>query len=178
MSIFSFLGGPPKDETSPETETIRKITEALDRLEPDYARYLAGFAYILGRVAHADSHIAPEETREMERILVQQGGLPEQQAIIVVQMAKTQNVLFGSTENYLVTREFTKLASREQKMALLHCLFAVSSVDDAIETVEDNEIRRIAQEIGLAHPDFIAVRAIFRQHLSVLRPTSTPDADT
>ncbi len=178
MSIFRFLGGAlgsqRTDETETQTETVRKITQALDRLDPDRARYLATFAYILGRIAHADSHVSAEESHEMERILVQQGELPEEQAIIVVQMAKTQNALFGGTENFLVTREFARLATREQKMALLHCLFAVSSSDDAIDTVEDNEIRRIVQEVGLEHADFIAVRTIFRRHLSVLRPTSEP----
>ena len=46
-------------------------------------------------------------------------GLPEEQAIMVVQMAKTQNVLFGETENYLVAREFGEISTREQKLALL-----------------------------------------------------------
>ena len=49
--------------------------------------------------------------------------------LIVVQMAKTQNQLFGSTEDYLVTREFERMASREQKLALLDCLFAVAAAD-------------------------------------------------
>ena len=98
MSILRFLKFQPSNQssTSPETETVRKITEALDRLEPERARYIAAFAYLLSRIARADLHISPEETRAMERIVMERGGLPEEQAIIVVQIAKTQNILFLS----------------------------------------------------------------------------------
>jgi len=57
MSLYRFLGlGKQTDsETLPtETETVRKITKALDQMDPQQARYIAIFAYILGRVAHAD----------------------------------------------------------------------------------------------------------------------------
>ena len=84
-------------------------------------------------------------------------------------MAKAQNLLFGGTENFLVTREFNKMTTREQKLALLACLFEVSASDDSISTAEDSEIRQIAAEINLEHRDFIAVRYAFRDRLSVLK---------
>jgi uncharacterized tellurite resistance protein B-like protein len=174
MSIFDFLGGlrggGSHTGVHPETDTVRKITAALDRLEPERARYLAAFAYILSRAARADLEVDPREVAAMERIVMEQGALPEEQAIVVVQIAKTQSLLFGGTEDYLVTREFNKLATREQKLRLLDCLFAVSASDDSIETVEDNEIRRISQELGLEHGDFIAARLKFRDRLAVLKP--------
>jgi len=173
MSILSSLAyDPPRTATphdSVETETVRKIVAALDRLEPDRARHIAVFAYILSRVARADLVISEAETRAMEAIVVKEGGLAPAQAILVVQMAKTQAILFGGTENYLVTREFNRLATREDKLALLRCLFAVSASDDSISVKEDNEIRRIADELRLTHDDFIEARSEFRDHLSVLR---------
>lgn len=173
MSILRFLGlEKEKDlhsDASLETETVRKITKALDEMDPEQARYIAAFAYILGRVAHADLEIREEETREMERMVMQWGQLPEEQAVIVVQIAKTQNILFGHTENYLVTREFNKIAAQEQKIALLHCLFAVSSTDQDVSSAEDREIRQIAGELKLEHKDFISVRSSYRDQLSVLK---------
>jgi uncharacterized tellurite resistance protein B-like protein len=83
----------------------------------------------------------------MERLVMEHGGLPAEQAILVVQIAKSQNILFGGTENYLVTREFKKIARREEQIALLHCLFAISASDESISTVEDNEIRKISREL-------------------------------
>jgi len=179
MSILKFLGLEKKDSpaasATPETETVRKITHALDQLDPERARYIAAFAYILSRVSHADLHISPEETQAMERIVMDHAGLPEPQAILVVQMAKTQSLLFSGTENFLVTREFNKITTREQKLALLDCLFAVSSSDENISTVEDNEIRQIASELRLDHADFIAARSRYRQHLSVLKKPAEPE---
>lgn len=175
-SLLSFLGleKPMAAEGAAETETVRKITQKLDQLPPEQARFVAAFAYILGRVANADMDISSAETETMERIVVEQAGLPEEQAIIVVQMAKSQNRLFGGTENFLVTQEFNKLASRDQKLALLRCLFAVSSADKSVSVVEDNEIRQVSRELRLDHRDFIDVRVEFRDHLAVLRETD-PD---
>lgn len=170
MSILKFLGlGTDVKEPSAETETVRRIVQELERLDRQEARYIACFAYLLGRVAHADLAISEEETRAMERVVVERGGLPEEEAIIVVQMAKAQNRLFGGTENFLVTREFDRIATREQKLALLHCLFAVGSSDATVSVIEENEIRQIASELKLEHKDYIAVRLQYRNHLSVLK---------
>ncbi len=176
MSIRNFLGmGDKPSSAHGETETVRKVVEALDHLEPERARFIAAFGYILSRVANADLNISPEETRAMERTIVEFAQLPEEQAIIVVQMAKTRAQLFGATENFLVTREFSRIADHQQKIALLNCLFAVSAAEDDISTVEDNEIRQIASELGLDHRDFIAVRSNWRDHLAVLKNLPKPD---
>jgi uncharacterized tellurite resistance protein B-like protein len=178
MSILKLFGFDPEraaaSHESADTESVRRIVAALDRLEPDRARHIAIFAYILSRVARADLVISDEETRTMETIVMQAGELSPEQAVLVVQMAKTQAILFGGTENYLVTREFNRLATREEKLALLRCLFAVSAADDSISVKEDNEVRRIADELRLTHEDFIAVRSEFRAHLAVLRKPPSP----
>jgi uncharacterized tellurite resistance protein B-like protein len=159
----------PETSTRPETETVRKITAALDELEPERARLIACFAYILSRVAQADQSVSPEESRVIEQIVMEQGQLPEAQAVIVVQMAKTQSTLFGGIEDYVVTREFNKIATVEQKTALLDCLFAVAAANKSISTIEDNEIRQIAAELKLRHDQFISVRLKYRSHLDVLK---------
>lgn len=174
MSILKFLGfgeagGGPGAAPTAESESVREIIRTLDRLEPDRARFLAAFAYILGRVARADLVISEAESGEMERLLVQQGGLAPEQAILVVQMAKSQHELFGGTENYLVTREFNRIASQEQKLALLQCLFSVSASDEWISLVEDNEIRRIASELKITHADYIKSRSAWRDQLAILK---------
>jgi uncharacterized tellurite resistance protein B-like protein len=172
MSIFKFLKLEPTPHSSADTETVRKIAGALDQLDLERAKFIAAFAYLLSRVARADLVITPEETAAMERIVMEQGALPEEQAVLVVQMAKTQNILFGSTENYLVTREYNKIASHEQKLALLNCLFAVSAADESISTVEDNEVSQIADELRIEHDEFIEVRSRFREYLAVLKKTT------
>lgn len=152
-----------------ETETVRKIVQQLDNLEPERARYIAAFAYILNRVARADMNVSDVEVREMERQVIRLSGLPDEQAMLVVQIAKTQATLFGGTENFLVTQEFNRMASAEQKLALLDCLFAIAAADQVISSVEDREIRLINDELLLTHDQFISARSRFREYLGVLK---------
>ena len=77
--LFGLGGKPAPAADTAETHTVRKVVEALDQLPPDRARFIAAFGYILGRVAHADSHISPEETAAMERIISRY--LPPEQAV-------------------------------------------------------------------------------------------------
>jgi len=179
-SLFETLrGGSPRmhESGADETDTVRKIAEALDELPEERARYLATFAYILGRVANADLEISKRESREMERLVVDRGGLPPDQAVIAVQIAKTQNRLFGGTEDFLVTREFNEIATREQKVQLLDCLYAVSAADQDVSTVEDNEIGKIASELRLERADLVKAREGYVQYLSVLKEPKPKDGD-
>lgn len=170
MSLLKFLGfGVAAGSQGGEIEGVRTIVDALHTLEPDRARYLAAFAYILSRVAHVDQHVSEQETEVIERVVAQEGQLPDDQAKLVVGIAKAQSVLFGGIEDFEVTREFSSRATHEEKLALLHCLFAVSSADDTIALVEDNEIRRITRELRIEHADYIAARLAHRQHLGVLK---------
>lgn len=171
MSLLRYLGiSPSREDTSAgETATVRKILASLDAMDPAQARFAAAFAYILCRVARTDLQISPEEAAVMETIVREKAGLTEQQAIVVLEIAKTQEKLFGSTENFLVTREFRELATREQRIALLDCLFAVSAADESISTVEDNEIVRIATELELPRDELVAARGRYRQYLAVLK---------
>lgn len=160
-----------------ETETVRKIVRQLDNLEPERARFIAAFAYILSRVARADMNISDAETKEMEHQVIRLSSLPEQQAVLVVQIAKTQTTLFGGTENFLVTQEFKEITNLEQRLALLDCLFAVAAADKVISAVEEREIRLINDELQLTHDQFITARVKFRQYLAVLKDSAMVHQD-
>ena len=154
-----------EDAEKPAFAPLRETLQALDHLEPDRARHLAAFAYLLGRVAYADQHVSPEETRAMESLVSDHGRLSQDQAMVVVQLAKTSNLLFGGTANYVVTREFSATATYDEKLALMRCLFAVSATDESISTAEESEIHRIANELRIDHPDLVALRVAHRRNL-------------
>jgi uncharacterized tellurite resistance protein B-like protein len=171
MSLLRFLGighDAPASGAG-ETETLRRVVVALERMEPDAARRLACFAYVLGRVAGADQGVSPAETEIMERTVLERGGLSREEAALVVQIAKDQQARSGGTEDYLVTREFASIATREQKLALLGCCMAVAAVDAEVSGSEDDVVREIASELGLSHADFIAARSAHRDALAVLK---------
>jgi uncharacterized tellurite resistance protein B-like protein len=111
-----------------ETATVRNIVSRLESLPPAEARYLACFAYVMSRAAQADLRITDDETAVMERFAAQYGGLDESQAVLVVGMAKLSAVAYGATEDYVVTREFRKISTPEQRLQLLRCCFAVEAV--------------------------------------------------
>ena len=111
----------------------------------------------------------------MERLLQDVGHLPEEQAVLAVQIAKSQSRLIGGTENFLVAREFKEIATREQCEELLHCLFTVSAVDDSISGAEEAQIRQVASELGFSLSEFTAVRAAYSDKRDVLKQMRRPD---
>ena len=161
-----------------DTATVRRIVARLEALPPAEARYLAAFAYVMSRAANADLEISETETAAMERYVVELGGLDEAQAVVVVQMAKLQTRLHGATEDFLVTREFARIATEEQKMALIRCCFAVGAADDTISADEASVVNEIAREVDLSREQLNAVRAEFVERLSAiqaLRQLNQPD---
>jgi len=188
MLFRRFLGLPPSDSpvrdpepgTGPrrieppsaptgETATVRRIVARLEALPPERARYLASFAYVMSRAAEADLEISDEETALMERFVVELGGIDEAQAVLVVQMAKLQARMQGATEDFLVTQEFARLATDEQKLAVLRCCFAVGAADNSISATEASVVNEIARELDVSREQLNAVRAEFLEQLSAIQ---------
>jgi uncharacterized tellurite resistance protein B-like protein len=152
-----------------DTATVRRIARELDALPAGEARFLAAFAYVLARVARADLEISREETEQMVKLVREYSTLSEAQALLVVQVAKTQATALAGTENYLVTRQFKEMSNRAQRVDLLRCLFAVAAADNNISVVENTEITQIGEELGFDGREIAAVRAAYRDQLSVLK---------
>jgi uncharacterized tellurite resistance protein B-like protein len=160
------------EKPSAEQGVLAPVVQVLSRIDPDRARYVAGFAYLLGRVAGADSDITTNETDLIKRLVAEEGGLSESEADAVVRLALEEGRLSGGTDNVSVARDFASIATHEQRLGLLRCLFAVSAADDSVRVVEDNEIRRISRELRIEHGDFIRARIEVKEHLAVLRGNS------
>jgi len=152
-----------------ETETVRRIAARLDQLDPQIAKYLAAFAYVLARVAHADLDIDEAETDKMQEIVREIGRLTEEEAVLAVEIAKSQTRVLGGTENYVVTREFKRVSTPEQRTRLLECLYAVAAADGSIAGVEAQEIQSIAEELGLSREEANALRSQYRDQLAVFQ---------
>ena len=169
MSFFTrlFGQGGGGTNTSGETETVRRIAARLERLPPERARHLAAFAYVLARVAQADLRITETESerstdsRARPRAPLRRGGGARGSS-----SAKSQARLLGGTENYVVTREFREISSREQRVELLECLYAVAAADGTISGQESTEIGKIAEELGFLREESNALRARWRDSLA------------
>ena len=162
-SIQGWLG--ITESSAPEPAPLRELVNALDRLEPSRAQFLARFAYLLGRVARADEHISDEETNTMERLLAEHGGLPAEQAMLVVSLSKATHAMFGVTADFAITQEFTDATSYQERLALARSLFAVAASDARISTAEEAEVHRITNQLRIERPDLTEIRLQYRRAL-------------
>jgi tellurite resistance protein len=135
-------------------------------MPPERARLVASAAYTLARAANADLDISTEETAVIERELQAHGAIDEPTAVLVAEMAKLQARTVGGTEDYVVTREFTALASVQQRIDVLRACFVVGAASGSISAEESAVLNQIGKELQL-DPDAINdVRAEFHERLS------------
>jgi uncharacterized tellurite resistance protein B-like protein len=179
MALLRFLGlaNPPASSSATEsaaraeseTQTVRRIVAELQQLDPERRRYLAGFAYVVSRAAHADLDVTPEETQLMEQVVAHIGGLAEAQAVLVVEIAKNQAQLYGGTEDYLVTREFAAHTTPEQRRAAVEACYAVAAADGAITSEESAELGQIAKELDLPIDELNQIRRTYADKLLAIQ---------
>jgi uncharacterized tellurite resistance protein B-like protein len=160
---------PPLPDSAAETATARRIVARLEALPREEARYLACFAYVMSRAANADFDISTDETTLMERFAVELGGLDEAQAVLVVEMAKLQARTQGSTEDFVVTREFRSISTPEQRLALVRCCFAIEAADGSITAEEASAVNEIARELDVERDEVNRIRAEFHEQLSAVQ---------
>jgi uncharacterized tellurite resistance protein B-like protein len=173
MALRRFLPGGAPDRPFPtdpsDTETVRRIAGQLDALPVERARFLAAFAYILTRAAAADMDISHVESRAIEQLVADHGGLPEAQAVLVSQIARNQSLLYSGTEDYLVTRQFRDLATLDDKIALLRCCYIVGAADDTITAHESETLQQIAKELDIDREAVNVVRNEFAHKLAAIQ---------
>ena len=157
--------GINESPSAAEQAPLHDLVNALDRLDPSRAEYLARFAYLLGRVARADEHISDEETTTMARLLTEHGGLSADHARLVVNLAKATHAMLGVTADFAITQEFADSASYEERLALARCLFAVAASDARISTAEEAEVHRITNQLRIERPDLTTIRLQYRRAL-------------
>lgn len=141
-----------------ESDGIRRISSELDALPLETRRFASAFAYVLARVARTDPGLGDAERELMERAVVETGRLSGPQAALVVQSALSIGSLYGATEDYVVTREFARVATREQCAALLRTGFTLSAADDRVTHSEMAELNEIGAELGFDADEVEAIR--------------------
>ncbi|MEA2621322.1 MAG: hypothetical protein QOH61_232 [Chloroflexota bacterium] len=158
-----------RGSTDAETAALRRIVAQLDALPAEQRRYVAGFAYVLSRVANADLDISPGEVALMERTVMDVAGLPEAQAVLVVQIARHHAELYGGTDDYVLTREFGQFATPEQRESLLRCCFTIAAADRTINAQESAELDELGRELGFADQEVRQLRAEFKDQLGAVQ---------
>jgi len=159
----SGTAGTPSNEVHPSgsreaARVVRSVVDRLEMLDPTTGRYLSGLAFVLIRVADADNDIRPEETARIEQLLRETVGLPEDQLVLVVEIAKHRTRLADCACAYSVSRDLRHQLDSEQRDGLLRWFVAVAEADGRVSRREWREIRQIAAELGFAHDEVDAAR--------------------
>ena len=141
-----------------EGDRIRRVSSELDTLPIETRRFVSVYAYVLARVVRTDPGFTDVERLFLERAVVETGGVSDAQAALVVQTAHSMGSLYGATEDYVLTREFARVASVEQCLALLRMGFAVSAADGHVSESELAELSEIGAELGLGAGQVDAIR--------------------
>lgn len=152
-----------------ETESVRRIAAQIEALPIEERRFVAGYAYVLARVAHADLAVSDTELQYMERAVREVGHLSDAQAVLVVEMARSMTELYGATDDFVVTRDFAGTASREQREDLLRTAFALGAADTAIGAAEVAELNEVGKELGFRADEVDDIRDEFRDQLSAIQ---------
>jgi uncharacterized tellurite resistance protein B-like protein len=149
-----------------DTATVRRIVAKLESMPPEQARLIASAAYTLARAANADLDISDEETAAIERELQSSEAIDEATAVLVTEMAKLQAKTVGGTEDYVVTREFKKLADHAQRIAIVRACFAVMAANGTISAEETGTINEIADELDIDEDVLRSIRAEYHDQFS------------
>jgi tellurite resistance protein len=113
----------------------------------------------------------------MEHVVSEMGGLPMAQAVLVMEIARVQAELFSGTEDYLVTREFNRVATDEQRRAAVAACFAVAATDHEVTAEEYAELTEIAEELGLSRSELNEIRGGYRDQLTAIKQMRQQQAD-
>lgn len=167
--LKTWASGEGSSSKNPEVNVLREIISKVEEHPPEQARYMACFAYLLGRVAFSDLNTSNEEIEKMEKLLQKRFKLEETQSVLICKMARTQNELFGSTENYIVTREFKELTNLQARKEMVDFLFQIAAADDSISSAEESEISQMASELELTRDDLIEIRQKYRAQREVFK---------
>ena len=87
--------------------------------------------------------------------------------------------MFGTTDDFVVTREFRNLSTVEQRREIIHGAFAITAADDSISSAEETVVRQIAGELGFSDQEYLGMRAKWNSKREVFKnwPSTGTNAD-
>ena len=155
-----------EQEPDEGTAYIRRAISELGSNSVERRRFLAGYAYVLVRVARADGEIKDAEIERMEQAIIAAGDVPEAVGALVVALASRLNSLYGATDDYAVTRELARASSPQERQRLLRACVAVGVADGRLTGGETAELHEVGRELGFSVEEIEAVRQQVDPHVS------------
>jgi uncharacterized tellurite resistance protein B-like protein len=111
---------------------------------------------LLLELAHADGRVAPSEIARIRDFLDAEFGLDEEKFREIVSLAERARQ--ESVDYFHFTHLIREHLSKEDRVRLVEAIWKVVVADGRIDAVEDNIAKRIAELLGLQHPEVIAAK--------------------
>jgi len=115
---------------------------------------------LMAAVARVDEHFDPAEKKALKRCLIDQFSLQGKELTLLFEVVEEQaRQGFDFDE---VATELNRIASYNDRISLMECLFEVSIADGTMAHDEAEEVRRITKALRIPHKTFIEykVRAL------------------
>jgi uncharacterized tellurite resistance protein B-like protein len=146
-------GEIPRPATDPAA-TIRGALRRLHDLDPRCARPLEALAFLLARVADADSCVSEAERARMEAVVAARGALPLELAVLLVEIATQRRRAADAGGSYRVSRELRLGSTACERQRLLSCLLEIAAAD-GVDPRERAELAQVAAELGFDLTDAV-----------------------
>ncbi len=115
---------------------------------------------LMATVARVDDHFDPAEKKALKRCLSDQFSLKGKELALLFEVVEEQ--ARQGFDFHEVATELNRVASYNDRMHLMECLFEIAIADGEMAHVEAEEIRRITKALRIPHKTFIEykVRAL------------------
>jgi uncharacterized tellurite resistance protein B-like protein len=108
---------------------------------------------LMATIAHVDEHFDPAEKKVLKRCLTDQFSLKGNELTLLLQVVEEQ--AHQGFDFHEVVTEINRIASYNDRIHLMECLFEVSIADGEMVHDEAEEIRRITKALRIPHKTFI-----------------------
>jgi uncharacterized tellurite resistance protein B-like protein len=156
MKIFKFFG---LNETVSKSSALQiRLQELLPEFGEQEAVLVASIAGLLARVAYCDFEIDTNEQDVFKEELKKLIFLSTQQVDTITEIALNHASELGGIEDHFLCAPLLELYNKEQRYQLLISLFKIARSDGKYESIEENELRKIASGLRLPGQYFVAAR--------------------
>ena len=115
---------------------------------------------LMATIAHVDDHFDPAEKKALKRCMADQFSLKGKELTLLFEVVEEQ--ARQGFDFHEVATELNRVASYNDRIHLMECLFEVAIADGEMAHGEAEEIRRITKALRIPHKTFIEckVRAL------------------
>ncbi|MBN2804056.1 MAG: TerB family tellurite resistance protein [Deltaproteobacteria bacterium] len=167
MSWFNLLG--IKEDKNDLGELYNFISGLTSDHGDEYAKFITGYAGILGRVAYADNVITDEELKEIESVLLLKSKLSKDETASIIELITKHKVEILTIEEHFYTRMINEVCTKDKKLDLIKNMFEIAAADNTICTLEENLIYQTATAINISKKELTEIKREFSKYLGTLK---------